>query len=153
MKHKDIVTYFLSLEKEEQSSVVNQLIEHLTSDNKSITDTRQTHISNTGLICPKCKSKDVVGYGSYKNTKRYKCKSCSKTFNSLTDTAIHWIHKKELLKEYLYFMLQGYSLRQICRRMDICLKTAFEEKRNCHLGPLPCARPLATGLPRTVKRR
>jgi len=126
MKHKDIVTYFLSLEKEEQNSVVNQLIEHLTSDNKSITDTRQTHISNTGLICPKCRMKDVVGYGSYKNTKRYKCKSCSKTFNSLTDTAIHWIHKKELLKEYLYFMLQGYSLRQICRRMDICLKTAFD---------------------------
>lgn len=126
MKHRDIVEYFTTLQKEDQTRIINQLIEHLTLESTTVLDARQTHINKAGLICPKCRGKDIVGNGSYKETKRYKCKSCKSSFNPLTGTTFHWIHKKELLREYLYFMLQGYSLRKICGRMDICLKTAFD---------------------------
>ncbi len=126
MEHKDIVEYFLALGPKEQKSMVDKLLEHITYVATSVTETRQAQIAKTGLICPACKCKSIVGHGIYRQSKRYRCKDCNRTFSSVTGSAVSWIHKKALLKQYVYYMLQGYSLRKISTEMDICLKTAFD---------------------------
>jgi len=126
MKHKEIVEHFKSLPKREQNIVVKSLLDHLTSNEGSVYSIRESQVSKSGLICPSCSSKSIVGYGNYREVKRYRCKVCNKTFNTFSGTVGHWMHKKELLKQYLYLMLQGYSLRKIVAEMNICLKTAFD---------------------------
>lgn len=126
MKHAEIISYFKALNAKEQRKVVNDLLNYLTTSENNVYSTRHSELAKNGLKCPYCAHRKIVGYGSYKKGKRYKCKNCSRTFNSLTGSAVSWIHKKDLLKQYLYFMLQGYSLRKISDKMDICLKTAFD---------------------------
>lgn len=45
------------------------------------------------ISCPHCQGSDIYGHGVYKSRKRYKCKSCAKTFNDLTGTAMDGIKK------------------------------------------------------------
>lgn len=39
-----------------------------------------------GLYCPRCQSKSVINYGSYREYQRYLCEDCDRTFNDKTDT-------------------------------------------------------------------
>ena len=126
MKHQALIEHFNSLDRKEQERVIEQLIMQMNDEPSSITDTRENEFKKSGISCPHCSSKQVVGFGKYGEGKRYKCKECGRTFNSLSGSAIHWLHKKHLLKQYLYLMLQGYSLRRITLEIDICLKTAFD---------------------------
>lgn len=126
MEHSDFFEYFRSLTSEGQNKIVGDLAQYLNTNENTIYTARQTELEKSGLICPQCKSHDVVGYGKYREVKRYRCKSCKKTFNSLTGSVASCLHKKNLLKQYIYFMLKGYSLRKIASSMDICLKTAFD---------------------------
>lgn len=126
MKHQALIEHFNSLDRKEQESVINQLAEQMSEGTSSLIDTRENELTKTGISCPHCSSKQVVGFGRYREGKRYKCKECTKTFNSLSGSAIHGLHKKHLLKQYLYLMLQGYSLRMITLEIDICLKTSFD---------------------------
>lgn len=126
MDNKAIVEYFKALSQGDRELVLQSLLEHLTAQESTPTSKREEAIKQTGLSCPACSSKEVVGYGLYRDRKRYKCRSCNKTFNTLTGTVAHHLHKKQMLREYVYYMLQGYSLRKIATEMDICLKTAFD---------------------------
>ena len=126
MKHQALLEHFNSLSRIEQESVINQLTEQMREGTSSLHDTRDTELKKTGISCPHCSSKQVVGFGHYGEGKRYKCKECNRTFNSLSGSAIHGLHKKHLMKQYLYLMLQGYSLRKITLEINICLKTAFD---------------------------
>ena len=126
MKHYALFEHFGSLNREDQESVIHQLLDQMNEDPGSLLNTRESELTKTGISCPHCSSKQIVGFGSYGEGKRYKCKECSKTFNSLSGSVAHGLHKKHLLKQYLYLMLQGYSLRKITMEIDICLKTAFD---------------------------
>lgn len=126
MKHQALIEHFKSLDRKEQENVISQLTDQMSKDVSSLITTRENELTKTGISCSHCSSKEVVGYGKYGEGKRYKCKVCTKTFNSLSGSVIHGLHKKHLLKQYLYLMLQGYALRRITREIDICLKTAFD---------------------------
>jgi len=125
---KQLIQYFETLTKQGKEDLISHLISHLTNeaDPASVRDFKDSQIDHSGLTCPHCSETKIIGYGSYNNVKRFRCKTCGKTFNALTGSAFHKIHKKEILHQYLFFMLQGYSLRRICKEMDICLKTAFD---------------------------
>ena len=43
--------------------------------------------------CPNCDKSQVVGHGNYKGRSRFMCKSCNKSFNDYTGTAISGIKK------------------------------------------------------------
>ncbi len=125
---KELVQYFKTLSKKDKEDMISNLIGHLTNEAEapSVRELKNDRIGHSGLTCPHCSETEVIGFGSYKGIKRYRCKACLKTFNSLTGSAFHKIHKKGVMHQYLYFMLQGYSLRKISEEMDICLKTAFD---------------------------
>ena len=126
MKHQEIIAHFKALTKEDQQRLANELVNYISEEEQGIVKSRSLQIEKSGLKCPICQSDKIVGYGNYGTGKRYKCKSCGKTFNSLTGTMAHWVHRKELLRQYVYYMLQGYSLRKIAAELDICLKTSFD---------------------------
>jgi len=124
----ELIEYFKSLEKEKQRQLVNDLLANISEEHISISVllSREEQLTKTGVECPYCKSSSIVGYGIQKGLKRYKCKSCKRTFSPITGTAVDRIHKKSLLNEYVFHMLSGLSLRKITEEMDICLKTAFD---------------------------
>lgn len=124
----ELLQYFKSLDSEKQQHLINQLMKNISDDPScnSVHLSKENQLKKSGVKCPHCQSTMIVGYGQQKNVKRYKCKSCSKTFSPLTGTAIYRLHKKPLLSEYVYYMLSGMSLRKIALEMDICLKTAFD---------------------------
>lgn len=125
----DFVEYFMSLSLEKREMLLDHLVSLLRetslAEDDKLHDIRHNHIINGGIGCPHCGSTQIISYGSFKGKKRYKCKDCEKTFSEFTTSAVYWLHKKDLLREYLFYFLQGYSLRRIADEMDICLKTAF----------------------------
>lgn len=126
----NIVEYFSSLTQSKKEDLINQLVllmgETQDFNQDNLSNIRKTRIEEKGLQCPKCNGTEIISHGMYSKGRRYKCKNCKRTFSEFTSSAIHWLHKKEQFKEYLYFFLQGYSLRRIAGEMDICLKTAFD---------------------------
>ncbi len=76
--------------------------------------------------CPHCGKTLVIRCGSKSGLLRYKCKSCNKTFNSLTNTPFARLRKKELWISYLKTMLDSHSLRKAATRLNIDKNTAFK---------------------------
>lgn len=81
-----------------------------------------------GLECPRCDSKDVIKSGPdeiHIHRQRYKCKSCNRRFDDLTDTVFSGSPKE--LKTWLiclYLMGLNISNRQIAQELDISEPTA-----------------------------
>jgi transposase-like protein len=124
---QQIVEYFKSLTSENQKELISNLMTELAIDRPtSVGEFKRKHLELSGITCPHCGGVSIIGHGQYQDIKRYRCKSCNKTFNNLTGTAVHKIHKKKLVEQYLFLMLEGSSLRTISKEMDICLKTAFD---------------------------
>lgn len=82
--------------------------------------------SDRPIHCPHCKSNDIYGHGNYKSRKRYKCKSCVKTFNDLTGTAMDGIKKVDKFQDYLILMVESLSIRKAAKKLDLNMKTIFD---------------------------
>lgn len=138
---KELKQYFNTLSNEAKEDLINALVLQLSNETTPLStrELKDNLIDHTGLTCPHCSETNIIGFGSYNSIKRYRCKTCLRTFNALTGSAFHKIHKKDKLHQYLYLMLQGYSLRQITKEMDVCLKTAFDWRHKIlqALKPIP----------------
>lgn len=88
------------------------------------------------VFCPHCKSKEIYGHGAYNGRKRYKCKSCAKTFNDFTGTAVSCIKKTEKFHEYLEMIVESYSLRKAAGKLGVNVKTVFDWRHKL-LSSLP----------------
>lgn len=80
---------------------------------------------NSGFRCVHCGHEDVIRYGKYRGRQRYRCKKCSSTFNDLTSTPIAGSHYPEKWVAYIEYMVQGWTLPQIVKELNIHLSTAF----------------------------
>jgi transposase-like protein len=78
------------------------------------------------ICCPHCQGSDIYGHGVYKSRKRYKCKSCTKTFNDLTGTAMDGIKKVDEFQDYLVLMIQSMSIRKASKKLGVNVKTIFD---------------------------
>jgi transposase-like protein len=78
------------------------------------------------IICPHCQGLDIYGHGIYKSRKRYKCKSCAKTFNDLTGTAMDGIKKVDKFQDYLVLMIESMSIRKASKKLEVNVKTIFD---------------------------
>ncbi len=76
--------------------------------------------------CPYCNSNRVYRHGSAANLQRYRCVECCKTFNSLTNTPLARLRKKELWIQYVDLMLKSTVLRAVSDELGISLNTAFK---------------------------
>lgn len=76
--------------------------------------------------CPHCNSGHICRYGYVKDRQRYKCKECSRTFNSYTNKP--WNNSKlniSLWNRYLSLMNNKLTLSECARILHINIKTAF----------------------------
>jgi len=78
------------------------------------------------IRCPQCESSALKKHGKYRNRQRYKCLSCSKTFNDLSNTPLAGVHSTEKIRQFATEMAQGgVALRKSAEEFGISLPTAF----------------------------
>ena len=78
------------------------------------------------IECPNCTNSKVVGHGTYKGRGRYMCKSCGKSFNDYTGTAISGIKKVDKFQSYLKLILESVSIRVAAKKLDLNIKTILD---------------------------
>jgi transposase-like protein len=75
--------------------------------------------------CPYCSHVDIVKHGIRNGLQRFRCKSCSKTFNSLTNTPLAHLRKKELWLTTLNCMRATLTVRSTAKALSVNKRTAF----------------------------
>jgi len=127
MNYTEILKLALTLSREEQL----RLSVCLTRGTKSEAQSAELHSRCKALInkqgnCPHCGGVDYYRYGKFKESQRFKCKGCGKTFCEYTGTWLQGIHKKELVADYLALMVEHSSLEKTGKKLNINKKTAFD---------------------------
>lgn len=93
----------------------------------------QCNASHSALIlseqapksCPHCKSPSFNKIGHRSGLQRYRCKSCSKTFNPLTNTPLARLRKKELWEQFALELVKGESVRAAAAKIGVHKNTSF----------------------------
>lgn len=124
----DILIDIKLLSKKEQQMLINSLNLELDDSTDSIAqliEVRQDLQEKEKFTCPHCESDNIVGHGNYKGRKRYKCRSCKKTFNDLTGTSVSCIQKKDEWRSYLNCIANNMTLREAAKHVGISYRTSF----------------------------
>jgi len=125
---EQILKEIVALTLDKRKVIFQRLNQMLKSDDKGIAtliEVRNNIQQKTCINCPHCKSETIVGYGKYRDGKRYKCKSCGKTFNDLTGTSVSHIKKKSEWEQYISCISEGLTLREAAIRIGISFRTSF----------------------------
>lgn len=77
-------------------------------------------------ICPHCQSEDFIQWGVRNDLQRYKCKKCTKTFNTLTSTPLARLRKKGRWLEYSRCLKAGKSVRKSAVLCGVHRNTSFK---------------------------
>lgn len=99
-------------------------LEHMLQYPESIPEIVK-QLENQSGECPHCKHKESQKWGTANGRQRFRCKSCHKTFNTLTGTELNHMHKLDLLDKYTETMMDSKPLRQAAKACGINLTTAF----------------------------
>jgi len=75
--------------------------------------------------CPHCAGRDIVAWGRANGLARYRCKSCGRTFNALTKTAMAGLRKKEQWLDHAQAMIEATSVAKAAERCGVHPTTAF----------------------------
>jgi len=120
MPKLEIISQFKSLNYNQQRELLNQLQKTLSSSRPIL-----EHRNLTG--CPYCENEKAYKHANYKNGgTRFKCTSCKKTYNELTGTSLHGIHKKEMWDGFIRLMLESKTIREISKELGIAKQTALD---------------------------
>lgn len=117
---KDFQDYFINSSNSVKEEIVNQLLYLSTSCN-----TMEENIELRPLHCPHCQSKKIRANGKLKGVQRYYCNDCKKNFSQTTGKFWYHIKKKEKVKDYLFCMLSGYSIRKCAKEVGVSIQTSF----------------------------
>ena len=80
---------------------------------------------NTLGSCPHCKSIELYKWGINAGIQRYKCKSCNKTFNGLTNTPLARLRKKEKWNQFSKDLVLSKSISSCAKDNNIANSTSF----------------------------
>ena len=89
-KLEQIKELFKQLTMSEQQKVMLEL--------KKIQKGYNVTLKREDMLCPHCGSGAIIKHSKYKDTQRFKCKECNRTFLPTTGTYIHNIKKKEIYR-------------------------------------------------------
>jgi len=78
------------------------------------------------ITCPHCQNSDILGHGTYKGRKRYKCRGCNKTFNDFTGTAMSCLKKLDKFQDYLELTIESVTIRKAAKTLGVSTKTIFD---------------------------
>lgn len=86
--------------------------------------------------CPHCASTELYRWGMSCNLQRYRCRSCKRTFNALTNTPLARLRYKDKWLSYEQAMVQGLSLRQAATGCGIAKNTSFKWRHRFLRAPV-----------------
>jgi len=75
--------------------------------------------------CHHCGSTDLYRWGINAGLQRYKCKSCNKTFNALTNTALARLRHKEQWNKFAQDLIDGISVHSAANHCGVADSTSF----------------------------
>ena len=75
--------------------------------------------------CPHCGSTDLYRWGMNARIQRYKCKSCNKTFNALTNTPLARLRHKEQWSKFTQDLINGVSVKHAAKHCGVANSTSF----------------------------
>lgn len=87
-------------------------------------DVLETLVAAT-LSCPRCNEGHPYRHGKAHDMQRYRCKSCGKTFNSLTGTPLAHLRHKEKWLAYLQCVLDSATVRDAAHVSGVHRNTSF----------------------------
>lgn len=107
------------LSADERSELLQDLSWNITEDTLAPLEVK---------YCPHCKSLDFIKHGYSKHGKRFKCKSCHRTFCPTTGTAIHNIKEKDKFIEYSRITKEEglQTIAHMKKRISICNQASFD---------------------------
>jgi transposase-like protein len=105
-----------------KSGQSKQLQNHL--NNKCSIEGLEEIIGNVDS-CPHCNSKSFHKWGIRSGLQRYRCKSCQKTFNILTNTALARLRYKNIWVDYTQDIIKGESIRESAIHCHVSKNTTF----------------------------
>lgn len=79
-----------------------------------------------GNCCPHCNSLKTVKNGNQYGVQRFKCSECQKNFRSSTGLVTYNLKKKNLLKSYIPYFLDGISIKKCAEAVNISIQTSFD---------------------------
>lgn len=124
----DLLKDILLLSETEQAMLIQEINKELGDTTNSLAhlvEVRQDIQEKEKFTCPHCGKEKIVGHGNYRDMKRYKCKSCKKTFNDLTGTSVAHLHKKAEWQAYLKCIAQSMTLRASAEQVGVSYRTSF----------------------------
>jgi len=86
--------------------------------------------------CPHCQSQSIYKWGVRANLQRYRCNSCQKTFNSLTNTPLARLRHKEVWINYAKDVIDGKSIQDAAIHCKVANSTAFRWRHR--MLKMPC---------------
>lgn len=115
---------------ERQRAIIMKALASEGSDEESLADhsfllQRIETNFKTRPVCKHCQSQEVRRFGWQSGRQRYQCKTCHKTFNALTETALSGMRLPNKLDAYLICMTDSMTLRQSAVRCRVSLDTSF----------------------------
>jgi transposase-like protein len=75
--------------------------------------------------CPHCAGREIVGWGRSRSVARFRCKSCGRTFNALTQTPMAHLRKRQCWLDHAQAMIEGKSLAKTAQLCGVHPTTAF----------------------------
>ena len=114
--------YFKSCNEQEQQTIIEELLQLGSESSSELRDTTE----HKAVHCPHCQSLSVRGNGRLKGVQRYVCKDCRKNFSETTGKFWFALKKKDKVKQYLYCLLSGYSIRKSAKETGISIQTSFD---------------------------
>lgn len=77
------------------------------------------------LGCPHCGHRETVRWGRSDAMPRYRCKSCRRTFNALTNTPLARLRMKDKWRAQAEALIDGVTTAKAAERCGVDYKTAF----------------------------
>ena len=115
MKYKLILKKLLSLNSTEQNKILNYILQLL----------YPKYFANNHK-CPYCNNSHINKNGKNKNTQRYLCKQCHKSFIMRTNTPVYYSKKQHLLLiSFLECLVNQFSIRKTAKLLNISNTTSF----------------------------
>ena len=110
----------LSLQQKEQAQ---DLLSGVTGENASLMAI-EAQLAETRL-CPHCNTAGAIAEGVKRGLRRYQCKTCNKTFNAATGTALQGLHNKGKWLIFGDCLANGLTVRKAAKHCNFAASTSF----------------------------
>ncbi|SHK25023.1 Transposase [Hathewaya proteolytica DSM 3090] len=110
------------------NKIINYILNSYNTNNKNFITKffAIIHGDKSECSCPHCGSTKSVKNGKNKNTQRFLCKNCGKSYIRNTNTVLYHSKKStELWNKFVLCLIERKSLHKSAKELNINVKTAF----------------------------